>query len=116
MPPTIRLRKGDVTSVQYQLMDFDETTGGLVPVDLSSVDDIIWELYWQEHDTETDSIISSLVATATCNILEEETGWVNSDMEFPTGGMYKVFYQVVTGTSIKRYPRYDDQYINAMEQ
>ena len=107
MPPTIRIRKSDDFSLQYQITDFDETTSTLV-----------------EHDLENATIEATLLTSSgvpvitniACDVLNSSSGWVEFKLgEFPTPGMFKLHFVVEQNDSARKYPSYDYQWVHVLD-
>lgn len=110
----MRLRQGDTVAVQFQLMNFDETTSGLIPVDISSVDGVFCDMWYQScNEFGTIEEVKAL-EYASCDVLEATTGWVEVEATFPSLGMYRVIYTVEDDTKTIQYPRYENWFINAI--
>ena len=112
MPPTIRIRKGDTSSIQYQIMDFDEVTSSLLPVDLSNKN-----VYYSSYIEKTSE---SPTVNDPCDIIDADQGWVEHKLtedEVVDIQFMQVKFNVEDKTSgdITIYPRYDAQYIYVME-
>ncbi len=112
MPPTIRIRKGDTSSIQYQIMDFDEVTSSLLPVDLSNKN-----VYYSSYIEKTGE---SPTVNDPCDIIDADQGWVEhklTDDEVVDIQFMQVKFNVEDKTSgdITIYPRYDAQYVYVME-
>ena len=112
MPPTIRIRKGDTSSIQYQIMDFDEVTSSLLPVDLSNKN-----VYYSSYIEKTSEWPTT---DDPCDIIDADQGWVEHKLtedEVVDIQFMQVKFNVEDKTSgdITIYPRYDAQYIYVME-
>lgn len=116
MPETIQMREGDYGPFQYQIMEFDETTDGLIPVDVS--DEMVSITIYRHVQQTNGSFTAELVVyDQSCSILDGEDGWIQYDMatgDMATYGMYTMLFKR-SGTSVgKNYPRYDEQWVRVL--
>ena len=111
MPPTIRIRKGDSSTIQYQIMDFDETTSSLLPVDLDGK-----TVYYTSYIEATGYFPT---VEDVCEILNDADGWVSHDIdttETATVNMMEIYFDVEDADGKRaRYPRYEKQFVYIME-
>lgn len=112
MPEPIMMRCGDSGKFAYQILNFDETTNDLLPVDLTSKS-VKFNLFRQVQQVDGSFTSVQVVSDRTCDILDATEGWVDyelSSLETATHGMY-ILNLDCDG---KTYPRYERQWIHVL--
>ena len=106
MPPTIRFRSKDVCKINYQILDYDEVSGDVSPVDLTGMT--------VSASLIADESATYIVQNKACSMFDETVGQVScefSSSETATPGMYKLTFSVVSGGYTTTYPRQEYQWV-----
>jgi hypothetical protein len=97
-------------------MEFDETTDGLIPVDITN-ETIVFDLFREVQQTDGSFKSVLIVSERECNVIDADEGWVNYEIkenEVATFGMYFMNIRR-SGTSTSRtYPSYQEQWIRVL--
>ena len=110
------MRRGEFGPFPYRIMDYDESTQSLIPVDLTGTT-VICNLFKavQELQEDGSSFYEEGFATALpCEILDADQGW--AQVAFPTFvaadiARLRVEFVVADDTYSRIYPRFADQWI-----
>lgn len=116
MPQTIQVRQNDFGPFQYQIVEYDETTDGLIPVDITG-ETITFTLFRQVQQSNGEFTSVEITKEQLCSIIDPTEGWIQYNVkenEMATHGMYTVTLKR-TGEIVGRtYPRYEEQWIRVL--
>ena len=110
------MRKGEYRTFPYRIMEYDETTQSIIPVDLSDCT-VTFNLYKAVQQDDGTFLEEGFATGIPCEILNATDGWVEG--EFATSYLedlvrYKIEFDVELDGFTRTYPGYADQWIRVI--
>lgn len=114
MPETIYMRVGETGTFSYLIAEYDSLTQSIIPVDLT--DSVVTYDVFKEVQQADGTFLDVAFATGlSCSFATGSTGYVDAPLpEVDAAGLYKALFNVISDETTKIYPRYEDQFISAL--
>ena len=110
MLKSYQMRSGEYGPFQYRIMEYDEVTQSLLPVDLTgkTVTCNIYQLQQSEGTFTEFGFATGLP----CEILDADDGWVETEFPSMDRARFRIEYEVTDADMKRVYPRFTDQMVD----